>query len=54
MKRDMLEKEIEEIENDDHLTNAEKAKEIREAERDYDRAARDSAQESYDNEYSSW
>jgi len=54
MKRDRIDREIESIENEDSLTNEEKAREIRELERDYERAARDAAQEEYDNEYSRW
>ena len=54
MKRDRLDKEIESIENDDSLSNEEKSREIRELERDYDRAAKDAAQEAYDREYDNW
>jgi DNA-binding protein YbaB len=42
-----LEKEIEAIENDDSLTNAEKQREIRELERDAYNYARDEAEERY-------
>jgi|WetSurSiteA1Bulk_404760.scaffolds.fasta_scaffold560334_1 hypothetical protein len=45
-----LEKEIESIENDDSLTNDEKAREIRELERDAYNYAREQAQERYNDE----
>jgi hypothetical protein len=42
-----LEREIESIENDDSLTNKEKAKEIAELERDAYRYAREQAEDAY-------
>jgi DNA-binding protein YbaB len=45
-----LEKEIESIENDDSLTNDEKAREIRELERDAYNYAIEQAQERYNDE----
>ena len=54
MKRHRLDREIELTENDDSLTNEEKAREIRELERDYRDAAEESAREAYDNEFNSW
>ena len=42
-----LEKEIDAIENDDSLTNSEKAREIRELERDAYNYAREEAEERY-------
>ena len=54
MKRDRLDTEIEDIENDDSLTNVEKAKQIHEIEQDYAAAMRESAQDAYDRECEGW
>ena len=51
---DAVEMEIESIENDDHLTQAEKNSEIKEVERDYRDMAQDSAQDAYDREMDRW
>jgi len=49
-----LEKEIERVENDEYMTQSEKNREIRELERDYRSAAREAAQEAYDDEMERW
>ena len=54
MKRNRLEREIESIENDDYLTDEEKSHEIRELERDYDSAMKESAERAYENECKNW
>ena len=54
MKRDRLDREIESIENDDFLTNEEKSRKIRELEKDYESAMRESCERAYDNEKENW
>ena len=54
MKINRLEQEIELIENDDEMTNKEKADAIHELEKDYEHAMREAAQEAYDKECEGW
>ena len=54
MKRDWIDSEIEDIENDDSLTNDEKSKMSREIERDYRDAMREAAERAYENECEGW
>lgn len=49
-----LEREIDLIKNDDSMSAKEKRREIREVERDYRDAARESSQRAYDEEYENW
>jgi len=54
MKRNRLEREIESIENDSYLTEEERAHEIRELEKDYESAMRESAERAYEDECENW
>jgi len=54
MKKNRLEREIESIENDDSMTDEGKNIFIRELERDYESAMRESAEHAYENELENW
>ena len=51
---DRMQHEIELIEQDDSLTSDEKRREIREIQREYRDAAKESAQQAYDEEFDRW